>query len=393
MTITNDLPKPSDADLIRSQALSESIRLVLAKSNRPLTFAEFMEFALYHPSYGYYNASTFDLGKQGDFTTAPEISPLFAKCLAKQCVQIFAALAEKNLLELGAGTGRLAMDLLLELKAQACLPLHYYIYEISVVLREKQKTFLQANLPTDLYKSIVWLDTLPTQFSGIILANEVLDAIPTHCFRIEREEVQERGVTWRDNQFAWQATAPTNIDLLKSVSALQKTYALPDGYESEINLNLVNYLSALANMLTKGVMLFIDYGYGQKEYYFPARSHGTLTCFYQHRHHDNPLWWPGLQDITTHVDFTRVIEIAHQAGCDLLGYTTQAAFLLALGLMTDAAQEELKLSAAEQVNFHHGIKLLTFPMEMGEIVKVMALGKAMTLPLLGFSLQDRSRDL
>jgi SAM-dependent MidA family methyltransferase len=376
-------------DDLRSKTLSQLIQQEIAERRQPLSFATFMERALYHPVYGYYNASSFDLGKRGDFTTAPELTPLFGKCIANQCEQLFSVLSEKNILELGAGTGRLACDLLMALKERDALPDHYYIYEISLSLRKRQQALLQKYLP-ELMDRIVWLDAIPSSLIGIVIANEVLDALPVHCFRIEDGKIKERCVNWDGEQFVWEITTPTNTLLEERVKTL---LPLPDHYESEINLQTPILIETMANALTQGVMLLLDYGYGQREYYRPERNKGTLTCFYQHHHHDNPLIRPGLQDITAHVDFTQVIEVADANGCALLGYTTQAAFLLALGLMVDAAQAELELSATEQIHFHHAIKLLTLPMEMGERVKVMALGKNMDIALKGFELQDRSRDL
>ena len=392
MTFIDELPKPSDAALSRSRALTEVIQQKMDEHGAPLSFATFMELALYHPSYGYYNASTFDLGKQGDFTTAPEISPLFAECVANQCVQIFSALPTREILELGAGTGRFAADLLRALNERDCLPSKYYIYEISVHLRKKQHAFLQTHLPEFLDR-IVWLETLPTAFIGIVIANEVLDALPVHCFRIEHGEIKERCVAWNNNQFVWQLTTPSSPPLTEHVLALQQSNPMADGYESEVSLGLPALMQALISALTKGVILLMDYGYGQQEYYRPERAAGTLTCFYQHHHHDNPLLWPGLQDITAHVNFTQVISLAASLGCTLLGYTTQAAFLLSLDFLVMAAKKEIELSEVERMQFHQALKLLTLPMEMGERVKVMALGKEVELSLKGFEFQDRSREL
>lgn len=379
-----------------SKNLTLFIREELRRKGGSISFADFMQLALYHPEWGYYQTQIVDIGKKGDFTTAPEISPLFAKCLAAQCTQLFATLP-KTILELGAGTGRLACDLLLALNDQGITIDRYYIYEVSTTLRKKQQSLLKATCP-QLFDRIIWLDALPADFTGIILANEVLDALPVHCFRIENG-IQERRVAWKEDRFIW-LSEPASEALAKAVNLLNDQYSLPSGYESEINLHLQPFISQLVHSIKQGVMLFIDYGYGQREYYHPERRKGTLTCFYQHRHYDDPLVLPGMQDITAHVDFTRLIETAASQGCELLGYTSQMAFLLACGLTEIAAKEEQKLTPAEQVNLHHAVKLLTFPMEMGERIKVMALGKNMEtdLPLLGsrllgFTLQDRRRDL
>jgi SAM-dependent MidA family methyltransferase len=357
-----------------------------------ISFAAFMALALYHPQFGYYCQPSLELGKRGDFTTAPEISPLFAQCFAKQVAQIFQQLAQPAILELGAGTGRFAKDLLQALHGLGVLPTHYYIYEISATLRQKQQDLLKKTCP-QWFDRIVWLEALPPSFTGVIIANEVLDALPVHCFTQTAAGILERCVAWENNQFVWQLCAPTTPLLFETGQRICQEYALPIGYKSEINLQLAPLLQSLLRLLTQGVILLADYGYGQREYYHPQRMEGTLTCFYQHHHHGNPLTLVGQQDITAHVDFTRVIECAAAEEGELMGYTSQASFLLACGLLDLAALEEAKLSPAAAFNLHQAIKLLTLPTEMGERVKVMAIGKNMHNPLLGFSLQDRRREL
>lgn len=396
MTVIYDLPEPENNALTRSKALTQCIQQEIDKQQGYISFATFMELALYHPTLGYYNADTFQLGKQGDFITAPEISTLFTKCFAKQIQQMSAHLKINNILELGAGTGRFAKDLLEELTKQNCTPNHYYIYEASIMLRKKQRLFFQTHYPQFL-AHMTWLDTLPTDFTGIIIANEVLDALPIHCFQLDEDTIKERCVYWENNSFHWKHCSPTSSALAEQATTLRDTYKLENGYGSEIGLYMQNYIQQLAQALTEGFILFADYGYGQREYYHHYRKKGTLTCFYQHRHHDNPLWLPGLQDITAHVDFTRVIEIAAEFGCSLTGYTSQAAFLLACGLMDFAAEDEKNLDATDAFKLHHAIKLLTLPTEMGERVKIMGLSKNIEIddktPFIGFQFQDRRRDL
>jgi SAM-dependent MidA family methyltransferase len=364
------------------------------KQQGPLSFARFMSLSLYHESLGYYCSDAFRIGKQGDFTTAPELSPLFARCLAKQCLQLLPDIENAVILELGAGSGRMAGDLLTTLDKANCLPSHYYIYEISPALRHQQRTFLEANFPQFLTR-VSWLDSLDRAkpLNGVIIANEVLDALPFHCIRFGNNRIQERCVDWNNDQLVWTLTSAKG-DLEKAASHLQETYALSDGYESEINLQYASLIQSLNNVLNKGVILFSDYGYGQREYYHPERNRGTLTCFYQHQHHDNPLLMPGQQDMTAHVDFTRIIEAASEAGMSLLGYTTQAAFLLSCGLLDMAAEEESSLDEVDRFKVHQAIKVLTMPTEMGERIKIMGLGKNVDLGgLVGFRLQDRRREL
>lgn len=387
MTTTNDLPQPNAAQLARSDALFHLLQQRI-KEQGPISFADFMEAALYHPALGYYNAPEFNLGKMGDFTTAPEISPLFAGCLARQCEQVLKYLQTGDILELGAGTGRLACDLLIALEKLDSLPAHYYIYEASVNLREKQKQFLQINCP-QLFDRFIWLDALPQEFTGVIIANEVLDALPVHCFEVTPAGILERCVDIVDGQLSFISSPPTSNELSARVAALR----LPIGYTSEINLNAINYTEQLSHCLRRGLILLLDYGYGQHEYYHPERRNGTLTCFYQHHHHDHPFYYPGLQDITAHVDFTNIIDKAADTGCTLEGFTSQAAFLLSCGLMTLASDAEKGLSETELFELHQAIKLLTMPTEMGEVIKVMGLGKEIEIALIGFNLQDRRRDL
>lgn len=361
-----------------SEALSKLIQLEMA--GKTISFARFMELALYTPLLGYYSTHRPKIGKHGDFITAPEISPLFAQCVAKQCLQILESLGHGDILELGAGTGQFAKDILLALEQLDSLPTHYYILEISAALRDEQQALLQQSCP-HLLSRVRWLTDLPENgIQGIIFANEVLDALPVHRFHIADNQIKECCVVSENNRFTWQIAEPTTSLLTESINPL---LPLPDGYESEINLMLPGFIKQLANALNKGTILLIDYGYGRDEYYHPDRSQGTFMCFYQHQQHTNPFLHVGEQDITAHVDFTEVATEALDNSLTLAGYTTQASFLLACGL--------LEFSDANQHT--KAIKLLTLPSEMGEIIKVMGLNKALDLPLLGFALQDRRRNL
>ncbi len=385
------LPLPDSISQAHSDKLSSLIRKEI-QEREFISFSRFMELALYAPGLGYYSAGLPKLGTRGDFITAPEISPLFAKCLARQCQPILETLHHGTILELGAGTGVLARDLLLELEQLNSLPSQYFILEVSADLRERQQVLLKAALP-HLFSKIIWLDTLPvTPIGGIILANEVLDALPIHCFQIEGQIPLERCVTWENKQFTWKITAPTTPDLITQLELIQQECPLQDGYASEINLILPAWLRAIANSLNQGILLFFDYGYGQREYYHPDRRQGTLMCYYQHHKHSNPFTHIGLQDVTAHVNFTHVIESAIQAGLSLGGYTTQSSFLLACGLPELVAAQHLT-HEAEIFKQNQAIKLLTLPSQMGEAIKVMALTKDFEMPLLGFSFHERSRDL
>ncbi len=373
-----------------SNALIAHIRREIEQAEGYISFARFMELALYAPGLGYYSAGAHKFGKNGDFVTAPEISPLFAKCLAKQCQQILMALGKGDFLELGAGSGRFAKDILLELEQLKKLPEHYFILEVSADLRERQQQLLQTECP-HLFSRVQWLDSFPQKMSGIIFANEVLDAMPVHCFRIDEKGIKERCVAWNNDTFMWHIADPTTPELTQRIQIIQQECALNIGYESEINLMLPAWINTLADSLTRGAILFFDYGYGRREYYHPDRSMGTLMCHHQHQRHANPFAFVGLQDITAHVDFTQVAENAVDAHLSLAGYTTQASFLLGCGLMELASQSSL--SEKDLYLQNQAIKTLTLPSQMGELVKVMALNKDLESNWIGFSLYRRERDL
>jgi SAM-dependent MidA family methyltransferase len=376
---------------INTDPLIALLREHIRQSGGRIPFADLMSLALYEPQYGYYSRETFALGEKGDFTTASESSPLFARCLARQCETILAAVPGANILELGAGTGRFAGDVLSALMERGFAP-QYYIYDISPNLRKKQRALIEAAYPA-LLDRMVWIDALPKDFCGMIIANEVLDALPVHCFRLTAGAIQERSVAMEQDQVVWIEHPPSSPGLEAAVRRLQMQYDFPEGYASEINLNVLPFMRDLSDALRKGVLLITDYGYGESEYYHPARNHGTLTCFHAHRYHDDPLIFLGQQDITAHVDFSRVLNCAEEVGFALSGYNTQALFLLDCGLLQILAEAESHLSTSEQFKLHQAVKMLTLPTEMGERVKVMALHKNLPLSLQGFKTQDLRRQL
>jgi len=384
------LPQPDKIAVDHSHELQKRLRETILTSG-PISFAQFMHEALYAPGLGYYSAGAHKFGPGGDFITAPDISPLFAECIARQCQSILSTLSGGDILELGAGSGKFASDLLTALKNLHSLPKQYYILEVSADLRERQQVFLKKMLP-DFFEKIIWLDTLPQKpICGIIFANEVIDAMPVHCFQLKNNVVFERCVTWHDNHFAWHLATPTTNTLIAAVDVIQKDFLLPENYISEINLQLPAWLKSLENTLEKGIILLFDYGYSRKEYYREDRNTGTLRCFYQHHVHDDPFFYPGLQDITAHVDFTYVAESATAANLTVSGYTTQAAFLLNCGLLELAQTKSLTDAAYFQQA--QALKTLLLPTEMGELVKVIGLTKQWDAPLLGFTDIDKKREL
>jgi SAM-dependent MidA family methyltransferase len=380
------LPEPDAVAATQSQHLFHSIIQSIDVAGGKISFAEFMQHVLYTPTLGYYSSPLRKFGSDGDFVTAPEISPLFSQCLARQCQQVLAHLEQGIILEFGAGSGVMAAELLKELQQLDSLPHAYWIVELSADLQQQQYETLQSRVP-ELLNKIKWLDKLPSRpCQGIILANEVLDAMPVERFQVTAGEIQQYYVNDAHEQLILQLSASTPA-LSNAVRALHVDFA--DGYESEINLAVSPWVATLAAMLDTGLILLIDYGFPQHEYYHPQRNQGTLMCHYRHHAHVDPLILLGLQDITAHVDFTAVAQAAVAANLEVAGYTTQANFLLATGLL-----EKLSSCSPEAVQFFHlsqQAKLLTLPSEMGELFKVMALTKNLDIPLLGFMRDARGR--
>jgi SAM-dependent MidA family methyltransferase len=378
------LPSPEPFALAVSQKLLKTIQNAIAESNGKIDFACFMEMALYTPGFGYYSAGAYKFGRQGDYITAPELSPLFAQCLAKATRAILSEINQPSILEIGAGSGILAVELLLALKAEQALPTAYYILERSSDLKQRQQKLLNERLP-EFYGCIHWLNDWPQEFAGVVLANEVLDALPVQRFYISPEGITACFISSEDGALkcGWE---PASGLLLNRVQAIQAEFLSEvDNYQSEISLLIPGWLQGLATCLQQGVIILIDYGFPRREYYHPQRQQGTLMCHYQHQAHTDFLLWPGLQDITAHIDFTLVAEAAVAAGLEVLGYTSQAAFLLENGL--------LDFIAPENINHKQHVKLLTSPQEMGEMFKVMVLGKDFNHSVPGLLFADRRHRL
>jgi len=370
--------------------LEDIIRREILADGGYMRFSRFMEMSLYTPELGYYASHQAKFGREGDFITAPEITPLFAQSIAVQFQQILAECDYEAVLELGAGTGQFAMDVLLELECLHSLPEKYYIFEISADLRARQKELLQKNCP-HLFSRIQWLDTLPQNgISGVIFANEVIDALPFDLFNFDNASIKERGVTVRQDNLCWIDIEACEALTIK-VHELHEKYFFADGYVSEINLHLSAWIKEISATLKHGAIVLLDYGYNQQDYYHPERNAGTLMCHYQHTRNTNPLIRVGLQDITAHVDFTAIAECALEADLQVAGYTTQTAFLLACGILHLA--EQTHLSAAKTYQQNQAIKTLTLPSQMGEVIKAMCLTKNIDIPLIGFHTFDKRKNL
>ncbi len=381
------LPAPDMVDLQHSQALEQRIREEVDASGGSIDFMRFMELALYAPGLGYYSSCARKLGEGGDFVTAPEIGSLFARSLARQCQQVFRQLGGGDILEVGAGSGALAADLLTTLAGAGHLPGRYLILELSAELRFRQAEYLAAKIP-HLARYVTWLDRLPDEgLRGVVLANEVLDAMPVQRFRSHPDGIRLLNVSWEPDGFVWhEVPAPTAFSNL--LRTRLDPAVLPAGYTSEVNLQAEAWMRSIAGTLASGVILIIDYGFPRDEYYHADRDTGTLMCHYRHRVHEDPLILVGLQDITAHVDFTAIAEAGFAAGLSVLGYTSQAAFLLATGI-ADAMQDATATDPKAHLRNAQEIRKLTLPHEMGELFKVMALGRGLAEPLSGFALQDR----
>jgi SAM-dependent MidA family methyltransferase len=351
-----------------------------------LSFERFMDLALYAPGLGYYSAGAHKLGSGGDFTTAPELSRLFGGCVARQCAEILGALGGGSILEIGAGSGRLAADVLLRLETLGVLPDRYWILEISADLRERQRSHLARQLP-HLVERVRWLDQPPEAFDGVILANEVLDALPVMRFRWYRDRVEELGVVIEDGRFAW-APRPASSAVAEACQRLSKAGGgWDDGYVSEYCPRLIAWTRSVTQSLRTGAVLWFDYGLPRSQYYLPERHEGTLLCHFQHRAHGDPFLYPGLQDITAWVDYTALAEACRAAGFGLTGFTTQS-FLLA-GLKIDQEMQAIAGDDANQfARLANQARQLMLPGEMGERFKAMAWLRGLDLPLSGFSLQD-----
>ncbi len=381
------LPEPPEAAREASRELSRRIAAEIDAGNGWLPFARYMDLALHCPGLGYYGGGSMKFGSSdqgGDFVTAPELTPLFGQTLAVQVAQVLRASAPV-VLEVGAGSGRLAADLLTAL-AKDGLPERYLILELSGELRERQRQTISAAVPK-LIDRVDWLDHLPESFAGCVVANELLDAMPVHALAWREQGLMERGVTIAGDRFDW-AERPAPAWLATAAAPLPVSAP----FVSEIGLNAAAWVAEWGQRLTQGALILIDYGLTRHEYYHPGRNGGTLRCHYRQRAHDELFAWPGLSDITAHVDFTAIAEAGHGAGLDVLGYTSQAGFLINLGLGELLAARR-DADEASGLRAAGAVQMLISPNEMGELFKVIALGRGIEEPLLGFSRGDRTHTL
>jgi SAM-dependent MidA family methyltransferase len=371
-----ELPSPDETAVAHSTLLLQAIIARIEQRGGLIGFEEYMHMALYEPGLGYYSAATPKFGAQGDFVTAPEISPLFGFCLAQQVNALVSQGCQARILEFGAGSGKLCAQIL---NSSPGLE-HYHILDLSAELKQRQQRYLRAQLSAELFHKIDWLSSLPTDFDGIVLANEVLDAMPVHIVQ-KQGDWMELGVGYDGQSFTWQsfASGKPALDAIRSIEA--RLGELPDNYCSELNLNYPAWFNALAQSCKQAVVLIIDYGYEQAHYYHSARSRGSLTCHYRHRVHNDPLIYPGLQDITAFVDFDACADAAENAGFELTGLVPQGQFLLANGLLEEAQRQCLDSDTVVQLAVSQQVQTLSLPQEMGEKFKVLAMQKNLALEM------------
>jgi SAM-dependent MidA family methyltransferase len=380
------LPQPPDELKQLSRQLEDRIASLIREQG-PIPFSRFMEMALYEPGLGYYSAGLRKFGEGGDFVTAPELGNVFARCLAGQIAQLAEQLDDPVILEVGAGTGQLASDLLTELRGTAP-PSRYLILERSADLRRQQQDLLRAAHPAWLHR-IEWIDEPPADpWQGVLVANEVIDALPVERFCIASGRVQQIQVSIEEGALAWhRSAAPDSLDTAVKHALGDRFGQLPEGYHSEISLMMEAWLEGLCAGMQRGCALFVDYGYPRREYYSTERSMGSLICHYRHRVHDDPFVFPGLQDISAFVDFTALAEAADHCGLDCSGYTSQAMFLLGCGLEQVLAGLE-QIPDRERMALAAESRRLTLPGEMGEKFQVMALSRGIEDDLRGFAMLD-----
>lgn len=377
----------SPEEVEHTERVREFIAGDIAAGGGWISFERYMDLALYAPGLGYYSAGARKFGRDGDFTTAPEISALFGACIAQQCDEVLREIAGGSILEVGAGTGRLAVDILARLETLGRLPAQYYILEVGADLRDRQQRLARRCVP-HLLERITWLEAPPKDpFDGVILANEVLDALPVARFRWHETGCDELGVAWSDAGFEWSAR-PSNPAMAETCSELAAAAGgWEGGYVSEYCPRLGAWARIVVQSLRRGAALWFDYGLPRAHYYLPERHDGTLICHFRQRAQENPFIYPGLQDISAWVDFTALAKACGPSECELKGFTTQAFFLAGLGI-----DREMRVIAGEDDNqfarLANQARRLMLPGEMGERFKVMAWTRGVDRELSGFVLQD-----
>jgi SAM-dependent MidA family methyltransferase len=386
------LPAPDEDSAAHSERAAAYIREHIAAAGGSISFAEFMHLALYAPGLGYYTAGTTKFGEEGDFVTAPEVSAVFGRVLARQCAEVLTQVDSGSILEYGAGSGKLAVDMLEHLAELDALPSAYLILEVSPDLRERQQALIAERLP-GLGNLVSWVDSVPDRHRGVLVANEVLDSMPVERFVRRDAGVMQLCVVAEGGSFGF-IEVPAPPILSQAVAAIERYLGtqLPDGYRSEVCLAIPPWIGGMASALREGIAFLLDYGVSRREYYAPDRADGWLRCHFRHHAHDDPLILAGIQDLTAWVDFTSVAKAAVAQGLDVVGYAPQAQFLIAGGLESEM-DDFADLSVQDQAELSQQVKTLTLPGEMGERFKCIALRKGAIAKPTAFSLVDRTHTL
>jgi len=386
------LPIPDAASAAHSARVAAYIRQRIIAAGGSISFAEYMQHALYAPRLGYYAAGSVKFGAAGDFVTAPEVSSVFGRVIARQSAEVLAQVEQGAVLEFGAGSGKLAADMLPALAEFGALPERYAILEVSADLRERQQRFLMREIPEHIDRC-VWVDELPEEHQGVIIANEVLDALPVERFVQRHDGIRQLCVGIEQDEFIL-VERPAPAVLADSIALVEDElgHALPVGFVSDISLGVPGWIADVASALRHGVVFLADYGVSRHEYYAVDRSAGWLRCHFRHYAHDDPLILPGIQDLTAWVDFSAVASAAVENGLEVAGYVTQAQFLLGGGL--DKEFEKFsELSPDAQIKLSGQVKLLTLPEEMGENFKCLGLSRGMAITPSAFGFADRTQHL
>ncbi len=384
------LPEPDSELIAQSRQLQQLIAREIQQHDGWIGFDHFMDLALYAPDLGYYRSALEKFGEQGDFVTAPLLGDLFGRCIARQCAQVIVSMENASLYEFGAGDGSLAVAVITELDKLGALPDCYYIMETSAGLKQRQRSSLE-DLNPELKSRVKWMDQLPDAINGVVVGNELLDAMPCKRFEVDAHgKIHELGVCNFDARFGWGMSSHlmSNIDWLRKKN-------LGSGYQSELPMQAAAWVSTVGEKIDQGIMLLIDYGFPRQEFYHPDRNQGTLMCHYRHYAHTDPFFWPGLQDITTHIDFTAIAEAGAVSGLRMLGFCDQANFLLSCGLTDILADSQTGSDPVtkEILKLNVEVKKLTMPHEMGELFKVIAMGKEFQENLVGFQTRNQVRRL
>lgn len=369
------------------------VSLIQTEINRSgaMPFSDFMHRSLYQPQLGYYVNGFSKLGEHGDFTTAPETSEHFAVCIANQCRQVFDAIGSSDILEFGSGSGRLAVDLLKALANLDCLPLSYLILDVSADLQQEQQQLLQSELPANIYRRVQWLQRLPENFTGVVLANEVLDAFAVERFKIVNGSAERVMVGYNDDGFCLHSVRNESVQaqVHEIENDIGRTFT--EGYESEFCTMLKPWWQSLSECIVKAAVLVCDYGSDRRNYYTDSKPAGTLRCFYRHTLHNDPFARPAVQDITADVDFTAVTIAATEVNMELQGYSPLSEFMLSLDILDHHQNMVESLDARAQIEATGKLKRVIMSQEMGDRFMVIGFSKGIDIALNGFSRADWSR--